>query len=145
MIFTDAELGYLASQRLGRLATAQPDGTLQVNPVGFSCDPDTGTITIVGFRMAASRKFRNVAANGRAAFVVDDIASVQPFRVRSVEIRGRAEAIEAAAGSAGKTDGATIVIHPKRIITLGIEDPDQEPHLLVPRSREVGAASAGQR
>lgn len=150
MIFTDAELDYLASQRLGRLATAQPDGTLQVNPVGFRCDPDTGTIAIVGYRMAASRKFRNVAANGRAAFVVDDIPSVQPFRVRSLEIRGRAEAIAAPAGSdgtdsAGNTDGAMIIVHPKRIITLGIEDPDQEPHLLAPRSRDVGSASARRR
>ena len=27
-VFTDGELAYLATQRLGRLATAQPDGTL---------------------------------------------------------------------------------------------------------------------
>ena len=42
--------------------------------------------------MAASRKFRNVAENGRAAFVVDDIASLDPWRVRCLEIRGDAEA-----------------------------------------------------
>ena len=46
MIFTDVELEYLASQRLGRLATAQPDGTLQVSPVGFAYNPDTATIDI---------------------------------------------------------------------------------------------------
>ena len=33
-IFAEAELAYLATQRLGRLATAQPNGTLQANPVG---------------------------------------------------------------------------------------------------------------
>src|SRR6266516_5130205 len=63
VMFTDAELDYLASQRLGRLATAQPDGTLQASPVGFRYNSRTGTIDIGGLRMAASRKFRNVADN----------------------------------------------------------------------------------
>ena len=44
MTFTQAEIGYLATQRLGRLATAQPDGTLQASPVGFHCDPELGGI-----------------------------------------------------------------------------------------------------
>jgi PPOX class F420-dependent enzyme/OxyR family protein len=79
-MFTDVELDYLASQRLGRLATAQPNGTLQVNPVGFRYNSRTGTIDIGGLRMAASRKFRNVAGNGQVAFVVDDLASIQPWR-----------------------------------------------------------------
>ena len=35
-MFTDGEFAYLAGQRLGRLASVQPDGTLQNNPVGFS-------------------------------------------------------------------------------------------------------------
>ena len=73
-MFTQPELDYLATQRLGRLATVQPDGTLQVNPVGFTYNPDTRTIDIGGYNMTASRKYRNVAANGRAAFVVDGIA-----------------------------------------------------------------------
>jgi len=97
MTFTATELDYLATQRLGRLATAQPDGTLQVSPVGLKYNPAAATIDIVGYHMAASRKFRNVVDNGRVAFVVDDIASVQPWRVRCLEIRGRAEAIDLAA------------------------------------------------
>jgi pyridoxamine 5'-phosphate oxidase family protein len=43
--------------------------------------------------MARSRKFRNVAENGRTAFVIDDVASVQPWRPRRVEIRGEGEAL----------------------------------------------------
>src|SRR5262249_25513905 len=97
MSFTDAELAYLATQHLGRLATAQPDGPLQVNPVGSRYNASTKTIDVAGYRMSASRKFRNVADNGRVAFVVDDIASVQPWRVRFLEIRGTAEAIDAPA------------------------------------------------
>jgi pyridoxamine 5'-phosphate oxidase family protein len=58
--------------------------------------------------MASSQKFRNVSDNGRVAFVVDDLASIDPWRVRCVEIRGRAEAINA---SASPSDGARRVIH----------------------------------
>lgn len=78
MVFTETEIEYLASQRLGRLATAHPDGTLQVSPVGFTYNTAASTIDIHGFNLASSRKFRNIADNGRAAFVVDDLVSVQP-------------------------------------------------------------------
>ncbi|GAA3919155.1 PPOX class F420-dependent oxidoreductase [Actinoplanes auranticolor] len=131
MTFTAAELAYLAGQPLGRLATAQPDGTLQVSPVGFRYNSDLATIDIGGWNMAASRKYRNVAANGRAAFVVDDLPSVDPWRVRCLEIRGVAEAVQPAGGE------AIIRIHPRRIISFGIDDPDSEPHALVPSNRDV--------
>jgi pyridoxamine 5'-phosphate oxidase family protein len=142
MTFTPGELEYLESQRLGRLATAQPDGTLQVSPVGFRYNPGEGTIDISGYNMSASRKFRNVAANGRVAFVVDDVASVQPWRVRCLEIRGRAEAIDAPGGTADGVDGSLIRIHPQRIISFGIEEPDTEPHKLTPHNRNVADPGA---
>ena len=142
MTFTPAELEYLASQRLGRLATAQPDGTLQVSPVGFRYNPGAGTIDIGGYHMSASRKFRNIADNGRVAFVVDDVASVQPWRVRCLEIRGRAEAIEVPGGTTADVDGSIIRIHPQRIISFGIEELDTEPHLLTPHNRNVADSGA---
>src|SRR5208282_1618587 len=93
-VFTQAELEYLASQPLGRLATAAAaSGMLQNNPVGFRVDEAAGTIDIGGWNMGASQKFRNVRANGRVAFVVDDLVSVQPWVVRGLEIRGHAEAL----------------------------------------------------
>ncbi len=137
--FTPAERTYLATQTLGRLATVQPDGTLQVSPVGFHYNDSAATIDIHGYNVAASRKFRNVAHNGRVAFVVDDIASRQPWRVRCLEIRGHAEAIDAPPDAAGELDGAIIRIHPQRIISFGINDPDHEPHLLTPNNRTVAA------
>jgi pyridoxamine 5'-phosphate oxidase family protein len=137
MTFSDAELAYLGTQRLGRLATVQPNGTLQVSPVGFAYNSGTQTIDIGGFNMAASRKFRNVADNGRVAFVVDDVASVDPWRVRCLEIRGDAEAIAAPADSASGVDSSIIRIHPRRIISFGIDDPDHAPHELVPHNRDV--------
>src|SRR5262245_7352957 len=90
MVFNDGELTYLRSQRLGTLA---PDGTLQNNPVGFSVDEEAGVINIGGRNLGATRKFHNVAANGEVAFVVDDIASVDPWVVRCIEVRGSAEAL----------------------------------------------------
>src|SRR5580658_1944576 len=90
---TEEHLQYLATQRLGRLATVSPDGTVQNNPVGFHYNADLGTIDIFGYRMGATKKFRNVAANPNVALVIDDIASVHPWVVRGVEIRGTAEAL----------------------------------------------------
>jgi pyridoxamine 5'-phosphate oxidase family protein len=145
MSFTDVELEYLSTQRLGRLATAQPNGTLQVNPVGFLYNDKTGTIDIAGHGMARSRKFRNVAENGQAAFVVDDLASVQPWRPRCVEIRGEGEAIAEPTDSAWATfgpgigfDGAIIRIHPKRIISFGIGDSGGDVREFKINKRNVG-------
>ena len=120
-IFTEAELDYLRGQRLGRLATQHPDGTLQVSPVGFGVNTELGTIDIGGRDMAASRKYRNVAANGRAAFVVDDIASTQPWVVRCLEIRGDAEVIEDPADSSANVGGPIIRLRPRRIISFGVD------------------------
>src|ERR1700759_939597 len=117
MPFEDFEIAYLNSQRLGRLATQQRNGTLQASPVGFTYNAALGTIDIGGRAMAASQKFRNVATHGRVAFVVDDLASLDPWRVRCLEIRGRGEALTDPADSASRFPGAIIRIHPERIIS----------------------------
>ncbi len=122
MIFTEGELAYLASQRLGRLATAQPNGTLQANPVGFEYNAERQTIDIGGRDMGNSQKYRNVRANGRVAFVVDDIVTTQPWQVRFLEIRGYAEAIDEP-DRPSRFGGPIIRIHPRRIISWGV-DPD---------------------
>lgn len=136
-MFSDRELEFLSSQRLGRLATEQPDGTLQVNPVGFTFNAELGTFDIQGFRLSASRKFKNVAHNGKVAFVVDDVPSVDPWRVRCLEIRGHAKAITASGTRRGGVDDALVRIYPERIISFGIEVPDQEPHEMTPHNRDV--------
>jgi pyridoxamine 5'-phosphate oxidase family protein len=137
MSFSPPELAYLASQRLGRLATMQPDGTLQVSPVGFAYNAELDTFDIQGYTLSSSRKFRNVADNGRVAFVVDDVASVDPFRVRCLEVRGHAEAIPPTGNGGQGVDDALIRIHPERIISFGIDVPDQEPHAMTPHNRDV--------
>ena len=136
-MFTDAEIEYLNNQPHGRLATQKPDGTLQNSPVGFSYNADLKTIDITGHNMAGSRKFRNVADNGRVAFVVDDIPSTNLWRVRCLEIRGRAEALTGVNEADGHLDDAVIRIHPERIIAFGVEDWDREPLELEANIRNV--------
>lgn len=117
---TREHIDYLAGQRLGRLATVGPDGAPQNNPVGFRYNPDLGTIDIAGWNMGRSRKFRNLAGNNRVAFVVDDIASVQPWRVRCLEIRGTAEALTGIVTYIGTEPSELIRIHPERVIAFGL-------------------------
>ncbi len=116
MIFTEAEIDYLNDQPLGRLATLRADGTLQNNPVGFTYNPNLGTIDIGGHDLAASRKFRNIADNGQVGFVVDDLLSRQPWRPRCLEIRGTGEALTSPTG-----EEPLIHIRPRRIISFGID------------------------
>jgi pyridoxamine 5'-phosphate oxidase family protein len=90
---TPAELNYLRSQRLGRLATVDPAGAPQNNPVGFFVDEATGQFLVGGRALRKTRKFRNAAKNPHVALVIDDLASVEPWVVRGVEVRGTAEAL----------------------------------------------------
>lgn len=133
--FTDAELAYLHSQTLGRLATLRPDGTLQASPIGFTVNED-GTVDIGGMFMAKTQKYRNVEATGQVALVVDDLASTDPWRVRCVEIRGTAEVVPGTPQPGSSGDGALIRIHPKRVISFGL-DLDVPPHEMMMNARDV--------
>jgi pyridoxamine 5'-phosphate oxidase family protein len=114
-------LAYLSSQRLGRLATVDQRGAPQNSPVGFRYNADLGTIDIGGRNMGASRKFRNLAVNPKVAFVVDDIASVQPWRVRCVEIRGHAEALRDQVPYMPGMSPEIIRVYPERVISFGLD------------------------
>jgi pyridoxamine 5'-phosphate oxidase family protein len=121
-VFTLAEVAYLESQRLGRLATAGSDNQPHVVPMAFRYNPDQDTIDVGGFHISRTKKYRDIAQNPRAAFVVDDIVSTDPWKVRMLETRGEAELL--AVG--GKEimpgfDDACIRIHPRRIASFGID------------------------
>lgn len=120
--FTQAELDYLGGdRRLGRLATADAAGMPHVVPIGWwRVDTDEGTVELSGRDLAASKKYRNVQANGKAAFVVDDMASIDPWRPRAVMIQGRAEVVEA--GDGDEDTVPAIRIHPDAIVSWGLED-----------------------
>jgi pyridoxamine 5'-phosphate oxidase family protein len=121
--FTAIELDYLAGQRLGRLATVDAGSAPQNSPVGYRVTA-AGDVVINGINLGATRKFRNVTGNDRVSLVVDDIASVDPWRVRAVEIRGRADAVTGVEPDRPWLSREQIVIHPERIISWGLETTD---------------------
>lgn len=117
--FSAAELDYLLGERrLGRLATVDAAGQPHVVPVGCHYNAELGTIDISGRNFAATKKFRNVKSNPKAAFLVDDV--LPPWRPRSVMVQSQAEALEASAGG-GEDSGAMIRITPDKIISWGLE------------------------
>ncbi|MFI0938161.1 PPOX class F420-dependent oxidoreductase [Streptomyces sp. NPDC021020] len=117
----DAELAYLRGQHLGRLATVDAKGRPQNNPVGYFLRPD-GTVDIGGWSMGTTKKWRNIAANENVSLVVDDIASVTPWRVRGVEIRGTAEQVVGPHDLGAQMSPELIRITPYAIISWGLED-----------------------
>ncbi len=122
-VFTPAEIAYLQSQRLGRLATVGPDGQPHVVPVGFRYNPELDTIDIGGHDFAKRKKFRNVQRNPRVAFVIDDIRSVNPWMVRGIEIRGEAEILMTGGKEIMSSfDPEMFRIKPKRIASWGLEE-----------------------
>ena len=113
-VFREAELRYMSGGRqLGRIATVGADGTPHVVPVAWIYNAARETIDIGGYALERSKKFRDVARTGRAAIVIDDLASTEPWHPRGVEIRGRAEAIP--------LPTPLIRIHPERIVSWGLE------------------------
>src|SRR3954465_1692496 len=90
--FSPEERAWLTSQRLGRLATVSPDGVVGNAPVTYFVRGDD-TIDIGGMRMGATKKFRNVKAGSRVAFVVDIVDTSQGWNPSYLEIRGTAEAL----------------------------------------------------
>ena len=120
---TEAERTYLKSQPLARLATVDASGAPQNNPVGVFFDPETGDILIGGHAMGASRKFRNVQANGHVAVVIDDLVSRDPWTVRGLEIRGTAVALDDADPPVPFMSRQVIRITPTWVTSWGL-DPD---------------------
>lgn len=130
--FTQAEIEYMSGQQLGRLATVNGEGEPHVVPTGFRYNPELDTIDIGGHNLAASKKFRDAASTGKAAFVVDDV--LPPWQPRGVEVRGRAEVFsQGGEGVNPDSDAELIRLHPSRIVGWGI---DTDPYH--PNSRSVG-------
>jgi pyridoxamine 5'-phosphate oxidase family protein len=127
-MFTDAEIAYITGQPLGRLATVGPDGRPHVMPVGVFYDPEAEAVVIGGRNLAASRKFRDARRNPAVALVVDDLAAVDPWTPRGLEIRGDAETHTTGGEEAGRRVNASfafgpawIRIRPRRILAWGID------------------------
>lgn len=116
-MFSEQELAYLQTQRLARLATVDANEQPTVDAVGFSLDG--GQILIGTHSPRLSRKYRNVQdGQTKVALIIDDLASVQPWRPRGVKVHGIAEVVERS-GHFGP--GRYIVITPTVSWSWGIE------------------------
>jgi pyridoxamine 5'-phosphate oxidase family protein len=119
---TEPQIRYLASQRLGRIATAGADGRPHVVPTSYRFNAELGTVDVGGHHVSTTKKFRDVQANAWAAIVVDDLVSIDPWTPRMLEIRGRAEAVATGGSALGPGFGdAFIRIYPQKVNSFGIE------------------------
>src|SRR5437588_13128643 len=117
---TPAQIEYLGSQRLGRLATIGKDGMPHVTPTSFRHNLELDTIDVGGHGIAQSKKYADVAREGRAAIVIDDVEP--PWKPRGIEVRGRAETVTAGGQAFGRGfDPELIRIWPDRVRAWGIE------------------------
>ena len=112
-----AELGSLRSSRLlSRLATSDAHGQPHVVPVGWHYHEQLGTFDISGRNFAATRKYRNVQANPKAALVIDDV--LPPWRPRCVHVQGSAESVP---GDPSTGTEALIRLTPSQITSWGLD------------------------
>ena len=97
-------------------------------PTGFRFDPVEGVIDIGGHNLAGTKKFRDARTNPQVAFVVDDLASTEPWRPRAVEVRGRAQTFTEGGERLGPGFGpAWIRIIPTRVVSWGLDTGSEEP------------------
>ena len=122
-VFTSAEIAYIKTQPIGRIATVGPNGKPHVVPVGFRYNPDEDSIDIGGVTGLTQRKhYRDLVRNPKVAFVIDDLPSVNPWTIRGIEIRGEAEILASGGQTIQPFFGPDMIrIHPKRLVTWGVE------------------------
>jgi pyridoxamine 5'-phosphate oxidase family protein len=127
--FTHKEVEYLSSQRLARLATADSNNAPHVVPVGFRLAEDGTAIDVGGGNLARSKKYRDLKANPKVAIVIDDLATIDPWAPRGLEVRGTAE-VHDTGGPERFGEGwgeAWVRILPEHVMSWGIEGPAYSP------------------
>jgi pyridoxamine 5'-phosphate oxidase family protein len=127
-IFTDAEIEYLGTVGLGRIATVGQDCQPHVTPVTFRYNAEEDAIDVGGVFFGGTKKWRDAHKHPGVCLLVDDVLS-NPRRARAIEIRGRAELHETGGDRINPRfpnfDPAFIRIRPFRIVAWGIEEGGQ--------------------
>ena len=121
-MFSEAETSYLKSQRVARVATTSARGNPEVSPVGFEFD---GEYFWIGSHSQdifhTTRRYRNITSgSSRVSLVVDDLASVEPWRPRGIKVSGTAQVMKHK-GIFG--EGDYFRIRPSVSVSWGIEPP----------------------
>jgi pyridoxamine 5'-phosphate oxidase family protein len=126
-VFTDAEIEFVNSQRLGRLATVGADGMPHVVPVAVFYDPQAEALVIganVQFGesvMISSKKFRDAQRRPKVAVVID---APSP---QILEVRGQAEThleggedVSTRLNAPFQFASEWIRIRPSRVVSIGV-------------------------
>jgi pyridoxamine 5'-phosphate oxidase family protein len=128
-VFTTAEIEYLQSRTMGRLATVGRDGQPHVIPLTFHFNPDEDAVDLGGIDFAAGKKWQDAQHNPKVTFLVDD---ADPQGAHAVEIRGDAE-LHTTGGDKINPRFPNFVpefirVRPRRIVSWGLEEPGTRPH-----------------
>ena len=86
-VFSAAEIAYLQSNTMGRLATIGSDGRPHLVPLTYRFNADEDAIDIGGVDFPNTKKWRDMLQNSHVAFLVD----ASPGGAHAIEIRGDAE------------------------------------------------------
>jgi pyridoxamine 5'-phosphate oxidase family protein len=95
-----------------------------VVPTSFRYNSALDTIDVGGHDFATRKKYRDALRHPKAAFVVDDIASVTPWRVRGIEVRGDVQVLATGGTELGPGFAPEMFrITPRRVVSWGLGDP----------------------
>jgi pyridoxamine 5'-phosphate oxidase family protein len=121
-VFSEAEIAYLQSNTMGRLATIGPDGMPHLVPLTYRFNADEDAIDIGGVDFDTSKKWRDMLQNPQVAFLVDDAS---PAGAHALEIRGEAEPHLTGGELINRRFPSFkpefVRIRPRRIVSWGIE------------------------
>jgi pyridoxamine 5'-phosphate oxidase family protein len=87
-VFSEAEVAYLQSNTMGRLATIGVAGRPHLVPLTYCFNAAEDAIDIGGVDFGNTKKWRDMLRNPHVAFLVDDAS---PAGAHAIEIRGDAE------------------------------------------------------
>jgi pyridoxamine 5'-phosphate oxidase family protein len=120
--FTDAEIEFLRSSKLARIATVGPDGQPHMIPVTFHFNADEDAIDVGGIAFGEGKKWRDAQHNPKVAFLLDDSTGKS---ARAIEVRGEAELHETGGEEINprfpKFAPEFFRIRPSRIVSWGVE------------------------
>ena len=71
-VFSDAEIAYLQSKTMGRLASIGTDGRPHLTPLTYHFNATEDAIDLGGIDFGNTKKWRDMLQNPRVAFLVDD-------------------------------------------------------------------------
>jgi pyridoxamine 5'-phosphate oxidase family protein len=128
-VFSEAEIAYLQSKTMGRLATISADGRPHLVPLTYRFNADEDAVDIGGVDFPNSKKWRDMLQNPHVAFLVDDAS---PNGAHAIEIRGDAEPHfrggELINPRFPNFKAEFVRVRPHRIVSWGLESEGFAPH-----------------